>query len=312
MLSEEMVAAELYIETARTEIQQSEDSLVELKARARQITAELDKARDELANRDEMTMAERENVAALMADLKALEDKSKRLEGVVMVEGFRPRTDAVSLVDGDRQYLTGLKLGGERVLILLDGSASMLDATLVNIIRTRNMPLERKLQADKWQRSVLTAEWIIGRLPETSSFQVVVFNDKARFLIPDTDDEWFPANDATTVRRAAVALKKVDPKNGTSLYQAFAALAGMDPMPDNVILITDGLPTVGDVPAKRRTISSRNRVRLFRRSLEVLPVGIPVNTVLLPLEGDPEAASQFWRLAMATGGSFMSPSKDWP
>ena len=46
--------------------------------------------------------------------------------------------------DGNRQYLTGLKLGGERVLILVDGSASMLADTVVNAVRRRNMDDEQK------------------------------------------------------------------------------------------------------------------------------------------------------------------------
>ena len=33
---------------------------------------------------------------------------------------------------------------------------------------------------------------------------------------------------------------------------------------------------------------------------------------LFPIEGDPMAASAFWKLALATRGSFMSPAKDWP
>lgn len=311
-LNEEIIETELYIESAEKEIRQSNETLIELKARTRQLTAELNKARDELANRDEMTLSEREDINQLMADLKALEEQSKRLEGVAIEEGFSPRVDEAALQDGDRQYLTGLKLGGERVLILLDVSASMLDAKLVNIIRTRNMPQQRKLQAAKWQRSLKAAEWILGRLPQDVSFQVLVFNDTTRYLLEDTADTWLPVNDAAIMRRARSALQNLDPHKGTSLHHAFAAISAMEELPNNVILITDGLPTVGDTAPRRRTISSRNRVRLFRRALEVMPVGIPVNTLLLPLEGDPAAPSQFWRLAMATGGSFMSPSKDWP
>jgi hypothetical protein len=41
--------------------------------------------------------------------------------------------------NGDRQYLTGLKVGGDRILFLVDASASMMDETVVNVIRLRNM-----------------------------------------------------------------------------------------------------------------------------------------------------------------------------
>ena len=50
---------------------------------------------------------------------------------------------------GDRQYLTGLKVGGNHILLLIDVSASMLDETVVNILRMRNMSDTRKLMSDK-------------------------------------------------------------------------------------------------------------------------------------------------------------------
>ncbi|MDH3645261.1 MAG: VWA domain-containing protein [Gammaproteobacteria bacterium] len=311
-LTREITSTEIAISNASTEIEKSDNALVQLKARTAQATEELARARDELANRNEMTMAQREHLSKLMADVQALEEQTKRLEGEVE-ERRLTTADGLSFVgEGDRQYLTGLKLGGRRLLIILDASASMLDTTLVNIIRTRNMPLERKLQADKWVRSLRTVEWILTRLPETTEFQVFIFNETARPLISGTENEWFASDDQKAVGRAAAALRLVDPGKGTSLYQAFNVVGQLDPMPDNVVLITDGLPTVGDAPPKRRTISSRNRIRLFQRSLQVLPSGIPVNTILFPIEGDPAASSQFWRLAMATGGSLMSPSRDWP
>ena len=33
---------------------------------------------------------------------------------------------------------------------------------------------------------------------------------------------------------------------------------------------------------------------------------------LLPMEGDPEAASAYWKLAARTGGTLLSPPADWP
>ena len=41
--------------------------------------------------------------------------------------------------EGNRQYLTGLRMGGKHVAILVDTSTSMLDRTIVNILRRRNM-----------------------------------------------------------------------------------------------------------------------------------------------------------------------------
>ncbi|MCV6606534.1 MAG: VWA domain-containing protein, partial [Porticoccaceae bacterium] len=107
-------------------------------------------------------------------------------------------------------------------------------------------------------------------------------------------------------------LGEVVPGDGTSLVNAFAAINQLEPRPDNLFLITDGLPTQGDQPPRRATITGRDRERLFSSALEALPNNLPVNVVLFPFEGDPTAAAAFWRLALATQGSFLSPARDWP
>ena len=86
----------------------------------------------------------------------------------------------------------------------------------------------------------------------------------------------------------------------------------MMPMPDNIFLITDGLPTQGATAPGGNTINGRERMRLFQRAMGQIPSSIPVNVILAPMEGDPMAASEFWQLARASSGSFLSPSTDWP
>jgi hypothetical protein len=110
---------------------------------------------------------------------------------------------------------------------------------------------------------------------------------------------------------AAIArLRSTAPQGGTSLEKAFATAAAL--RPDNIILLTDGLPTQGVVPPQKRTVSGKERVKLFDRAVQALPPGVPVNTLLFPMEGDPVAAPAYWKLAMATEGSFLAPSRDWP
>ena len=60
------------------------------------------------------------------------------------------------------------------------------------------------------------------------------------------------------------------------------------------------------VRAKRVRFRGGNEV-----TVEIAP-GVPVNTILFPMEGDPMAASEYWQLARASNGSFLSPSTDWP
>ncbi len=311
-LRQEIDQSRQFLIEADVEVDESDQKILELQARVRRLLDQTAQARDELATQNQTTLAQRQSLEQLMADVRALDEQAKRLEGAAEEKRLTSR-DARSFVGpGSRQYLTGLQLGGRNILILLDSSASMLDTTLVNIIRRRNMPLERKVDGPKWQRSIRTVEWILTNLPETSDYQVYHFNENAYPLLPDAGQAWFAADDKSQLGKVAAALRTIDPGKGTSLFNAFASIQNLDPIPDNVILITDGLPTMGENKPTRRTITARNRLRLFRRSVQELPLGVPVNTILFPIEGDPEAAGQFWRLATVSGGSFMSPSRDWP
>jgi hypothetical protein len=102
------------------------------------------------------------------------------------------------------------------------------------------------------------------------------------------------------------------PGDGTSLYQALAVAGKLSPKPDNIILLTDGLPTQGRGKPRGNTVSAKERLQHFQTAVNVLPSGIPVNTVLLPMEGDAYAAAAFWKLAQETRGSFLTPARDWP
>ena len=71
------------------------------------------------------------------------------------------------------------QLGGKRVLILLDASASMLDETIVNVIRRRNLEPAQRRSAPKWRRALASSEWLIANLPPDSRFQLYRFNTEA-------------------------------------------------------------------------------------------------------------------------------------
>ncbi|MDX1434533.1 MAG: VWA domain-containing protein [Gammaproteobacteria bacterium] len=213
---------------------------------------------------------------------------------------------------GDRQYLTGLRMGGEHIVILVDASASMLAETVVEVIITRNQSDARKRAARKWRRAVATVEWLVSQLPRTSRFRILAFNVAAQALPPGAPAAWIEAGDAAAVERAVQALEEVVPADGTSLHHAFAAVRALTPRPDNLYLVTDGLPTQGERRPPGTTSSAAARARYFQSAVNALPAGVPVNTILLPMEGDPQAAAAFWRLAAATDGALITPSRDWP
>jgi hypothetical protein len=266
----------------------------------------------ELATYDETTLARQEHINKLMADLKALEESNRRLSASIPRE--EPGGDKVRsfIGDGDRQYLTGLKVGGQRILILVDASASMLGQNLVNIIRRRNLPAERRILSDKWQHALASVDWLTTQIPSGSRFQIFVFNEEARPVVADSRGTWLDGSDPEVLDGAVEKLRQVVPEKGTSLWQAFRSIDALTPPPDNVILLTDGLPTIGRAPARRGTITARQRLKLFEQAYEGVPKGVPINILLYPMEGDPRAASSFWQLAMATRGSFLSLAEDWP
>ncbi|MGH1538341.1 MAG: VWA domain-containing protein, partial [Gammaproteobacteria bacterium] len=102
------------------------------------------------------------------------------------------------------------------------------------------------------------------------------------------------------------------PEKGTNLYKAFESIEKLSPPPDNIYLLTDGLPTKGASINFGNKVSAKQRKKHFRKALDKLPRGIPVNIILFHMEGDPEASSEYWKLAQRTNGAFFSPSKDWP
>jgi hypothetical protein len=296
----------------RNSVRETDNRVVVSRGLARRIIEQIQLLRVELATYDGTTISQREHINRLQADLKSLEEDTKRYSGGTPSEETPGRNIRSFIGDGDRQYLTGLKVGGQRILILVDASASMLGSTIVNIVRRRNLPDDVKIRARKWQQAVDTVDWITTQIPTGSQFQIYVFNEQARAVVNGTDGTWLDSARREQLDGAVAALKKVVPRRGTSLYHAFAAIKTLRPRPDNIILLVDGLPTQGRTPPKKSKVSGKERVKLYNRALDELTPGIPINVILFPMEGDPVAASAFWKLAIATRGSYLSPSEDWP
>jgi len=284
--------------------------MVQAQGLASSIEEEIKTFLEELAQMENNTLANEESVAKLKADIDSLEEELNRLRAAEdQVTGNNIRE---FIGDGNRQYLTGLILGGNRILILVDMSASMLDNTIVNIIRRRNMPDAERINSAKWVQVRKTVDWLTTQLPVPSQYQIYVFNNEARSLLPGTEGRWLEVADEPQLTQAVTALNAIIPNEGTNLENLFVSISQMNPLPDNIFLITDGLPTLGSRGKTTGTISGRDREELFENALQKLPENIPVNVIMSPLEGDPMAPGWYWQLAIQTKGSFMMPSPDWP
>lgn len=306
LLEEEVTSGEEHLVRIKNTISLLDQQLVETSGLARRINDDIDALTNMIRELEQA--GDDQQIDALKQQIANLKQEKEKLEQL-QAEGNDVRR---FVGQGNRQYLTGLQLGGERILILLDASASMLDETLVNIIRRRNMSDSTKRLSEKWQRAIRTVEWLIAKFPQQSQFQIYSFNTLAKASIANTDGQWLAINDQPALNQSLLNLRDLIPAGGTSLENAFRVVHRLQPMPDNIILITDGLPTQGAKPSKASTISGPEREQLFEQAVTILPQGVPVNVLLWPMEGDPMAAAAFWKLAQVTAGSFISPSKDWP
>ena len=310
LLQEEVEQGQLGLVRLRNTLSDVDFDVVTAEGLARQIQQQLDTFLQELAALENSSPATEESVEKLRADVRALEEELQRLQA----SSFEQDGNSVRqfLGDGNRQYLSGLYLGGQRILVLVDSSASMLDSTIVNIIRTRNMSSVRKRAAPKWQHTVQIVDWITTQFPITSRYQILNFNSGYETVIPGTEGRWLEAADRDQLNEAIESLKRIVPNNGTNMERVFRAVRNMTPRPDNIFLITDGLPTLAARSSPNGLVTPRERMALYAEAVAELPQGVPINILLMPLEGDPSASAAFWELAQSTKGSFLTPSSDWP
>jgi hypothetical protein len=276
------------------------------------VLTEIQKTELELATLTEDSELRQAAIERLRRELAELNRQSQELVTKEREEAEDARSLRAFEGEGNRQYLTGLRMGGKYVVILVDTSTSMLDRTIVNILRRRNMSAEQQRRAPKWQQAVNTVDWLTTQIPAGTNVQVIGFNDKVTWLIPGTESKWVTVNDGTELDAPVAALRATYPKGPTSLHAAFNAIKTLEPKPDNIFLLTDGLPTMGEILPTRPGVSAKDRLDHFDRAIRQLPVGVPVNTLLFAMEGDPQAAPAYWLLAIRTGGSMMAPSEDWP
>ncbi|MCB1708646.1 MAG: VWA domain-containing protein [Halioglobus sp.] len=310
MLEEDVRDGEAGLVKLRNTLSDVDNQMVEAQGQASRITEDIDNYEAMIADLKKDGFTERTDIETLKAEIRSLEEEVKKLRQAAEKESGNSARTFVG--EGNRQYLTGLNLGGRNIAILLDVSASMLADQLVNIIRLRNMDPAIQRKADKWTRALSTVDWLTAQLPVSSKYQVMTFNTRASPVLDNTAGKWLEVADQAQLDKISSELRKITPGGGTSLENAFTALQQLSPPPDNIFLITDGLPTQGANPPRGNKVSGDERQRLYRQAVKMLPRNVPVNIILAPMEGDPMAASEFWQLAQVSRGSFMSPSRDWP
>jgi len=256
----EVLDAEKYLVQLKNTLKKIDEEVIETQGLSKKVIENIEINKIELSKRRKDTLAKEENINALKSDLKSLEEEQKRLEAGAQSEDIDGERLRYFAGQGDRQYLTGLKMGGERVLILVDTSASMLADKIINILRFRNLPQEEKIRAAKWQQVLYTVDWISTRIPPTSKFQIYAFNEKSGPVYTEAGSEWLDAGNPKHLNAAVTAFYNTEPGKGTSLYNAFSSVDELSPLPDNIFLLTDGFPTQGKTKPVGSKVNARSLV----------------------------------------------------
>lgn len=218
---------------------------------------------------------------------------------------------------GEQNYITGMVVEGREIGILLDRSASMMDGNLLDILRSLALAPNDRQQRPKWQRSVRSAQWLLARVPEAANITVVSFAEDATVHGPQAINR---GNDSQALTSIARELADTYPNGGSNLLVGMQQLLQANPNITDVYLVTDGLPTLGEglnlscrnMVNRTRTISSDCRQQLTLETIRRVPGRYRMNVVLLPLAGDPYAASIYWEWTNASKGRLLFPAEEWP
>lgn len=297
--------------TLRDDIRTATDRRRTADRRLQTVSRELSDTLQEAETRGEAAAEKRRRIAALEEEIKNINPA----ETADVID--TPET-------GEEQYLIGLGVEGRKVGILIDRSASMTDETLIDVIRRKNAPDADKQAGPKWQRTKAIVRWLLARLPAGAEVSVVTYGDTAGYV---GGRGWKPGRDAAALEAVLRALDEIVPSGATNLHAGLKALYAQ--RPTNVYVVTDGLPTQGTSGYKSLnpfaacsalwggagTISGDCRRALFRHTVNETkpPAGLSaVNVVLLPIEGDPEAAVEYWLWTAASGGLLITPAETWP
>jgi hypothetical protein len=311
-LEEEVLVGTRYLVLMRNSLEKTQAETSLAAARASDLLNEVATTREQALNVGATSMAQREHINSLKADLKQLEEGTKRLQAGALQSAPAGQRVRAFRGTGNRKYITGIHLKGKHVLVLIDRSASMMDEELDKVLKLRNQNPALRRQTVKWRQTLDIADWLSSQFPPGSKFQMYGFNTVATPLVSDTMGKWLDPADPKLLAQAVDSLRTMVPEGGTSLFNAYESIRSLSPRPDQVVLVTDGLPTQGKDKGLRKFVNVSQRARLFDEARRNLPPNVPVDVILLPMQGDLPAPHMFWTMARETGGNFMMPAADWP
>jgi hypothetical protein len=112
-------------------------------------------------------------------------------------------------------------------------------------------------------------------------------------MVDGTASAWIDATDGALDRAVRTLRDEIVPAGPSDLSGALIAASSLEPAPDNIFVLTDGLADRYGERGSERSHPPLQRSGKSRTS------GAPMNVILLPKEGEPNAAPAYWLLALA-------------
>jgi hypothetical protein len=307
-LQADLKALEQELAQRRQEMDETAKSLQTLQASKRALERNVSERDKELM--DARSYKEKWAAAAdlLRAREKELAEAGRSLDALqqerrtLLAEAGRTRALAES-------RFAGIQLTGRRVVFLVDTSGSM---ELVD---------ENTEAPHKWPEVARTVARLMRSLPDLEKYQVIIFAEKASFLL-ESSGRWLDFDPKTTPERVEKALLAHKPSGGTNMYAALDAAFRLrrDGL-DTVYLLSDGLPNMGEglKPAEAKGLTEvqlgdilgkyvRKKLKNdWNRELKTQP-RVRINAIGFFYES-PDVGAFLWALARENDGSFVGMSR---
>lgn len=255
-----------------------------------------------IADAEKLRKLEQEfaEVAAAVANqentLKAIRTETTELD----------KPGALDRPSAEKKYLNGLHLDGPRTVILLENSGSMLATQASQAVEYLNTG--KSASSPKWNRAKAAVRAVLAALPRGTQVALLQMNQSADPFSGTPSRPYIDPYDNQALLDTLDRLDSLEASGGADLYRGLRAVNGLPQRPSSLLIISDGLPTA---PAKGALLTEKDRIALFNLALAI-PLSFPVNTLLLPFEGDPSAAGLYWKLSTRSGGITLVPDADWP
>ena len=258
-------------------------------------------AEEKLSLLEKVVANTKSSLATVDRDVIALRGEKRTLESEVL----RIRQAA------DNRF-AGITLTGRRIVFLVDMSGSM------------DYVDEKTKSPTKWAEVRETLLKVMKSLPDLEKYQVIIFSERAAFLL-GKPDEWIDYDAKTSLSRVEKAMTALKPDGGTNMYAALEAAFRYRPRGlDTIYLFSDGLPNAGEgVPfAEAKRLLDMNRepelsdrlAKHIRMTLktnwnrEILKERVRINAIGFFYES-PDVGAFLWAMSRENDGSFVGMSK---